>query len=84
MSDDEMTEIIEQKIIGIIHADDADYDFHAAMNALVHVIAFEMLLACPECRKGLAKQLKRRIPAILTQANTLAAMARSDAPCRLH
>jgi hypothetical protein len=38
--------------------------------------AFEFVMACccPDCRKNIAKQLRRRIPEMLARANSFAAL----------
>ena len=47
--------------------------FECILEALIEIFTFEMSFTCPYCRKRLAHQLKRRIPSMLTEANTMAA-----------
>ena len=65
-------ESIEQREGVIDHATD---DFTDILSALVNVLTFEMELAYPGCHKNIAKQLRKRIPEMLSDANRLAASA---------
>ena len=47
--------------------------FECFLEAIIETFTIEMSFACPNCRKRIAHQLKRRIPCILTEANTWAA-----------
>jgi hypothetical protein len=45
------------------------------LTALVHALTFCMAFACPGCRKNIARQLRKRVPEMLADANRLAATA---------
>jgi hypothetical protein len=52
--------------------------FDEIMTALEHVISFQMALACPECRRHIARRLRADLPAMLNAADQLAREARAQ------
>ena len=68
-------ERLERKLIAIINDKTDRYEFVDTLGALVHAFTFQMALACPGCRKNIAKQLRKRVPEMLADANRLAAAA---------
>ena len=75
-------EAIEQRLVTAIdfQGDHLDDTFAAILN----VFTFTMSLACPDCRKVVAKQLRKHVPQMLTDANRLAAMAGPTEPRHIH
>jgi hypothetical protein len=67
---------IQNKLLAAI--DWGHDDFGDVLTALVYVFTHCIALACPDCRKGIARQLRKRIPQMLADANQLAAEASSD------
>ena len=59
--DDPAVESIEQKIRAAIDLD-ADDDLNHVFTALAHVFSFYMAVACADCRKNIARKLRKRIP----------------------
>jgi hypothetical protein len=47
-------------------------------TALTAVFTFHLSLLCPQCRKDVAHELKRRIPDMLARANREAAARKRD------
>jgi hypothetical protein len=74
MPTDYQIDHLEQQLISILHGN-LDAGFRDRMNALVHALTFEIALFCPDCRKAIARQLRKRIPQMLEDANCLAATA---------
>ncbi len=73
VGDEAEVERIEQKLLAAIdHETDS---FADVLNAIVHVLTFHMALACPGCRKSIARSLRKRVPQILSDANQIAASA---------
>jgi hypothetical protein len=66
-------ERIALKIIAAIKSESGDHQ--EILNALAHVFTFFMAVNCPDCRKNVARQLRKRIPEMLFEANRLAAMS---------
>jgi hypothetical protein len=50
-----------------------------ALEALTRLFVFLMGTSCPGCRQNIAKELKRRIPRMLAEANAYAAAHPRDA-----
>jgi hypothetical protein len=71
MSNNEISELlgIEQKIFEACQ-EASGYD--VIFSALQNSITFQMSNLCPACRRNVAKELKRNIPAMLKQANEAA------------
>jgi hypothetical protein len=54
---------------------------HDVIFLLSELQAFFLSLNCPSCRKKLARELKRRVPEVLEEANSIAALfADADRP----
>lgn len=68
-------EHLERKLVAIINDETDSHEFEDTLTALVRAFTFQMALACPGCRKNIARQLRKRIPEMLTDANRLAATA---------
>jgi hypothetical protein len=47
-------------------------------TALTAVFVFNLSLLCPQCRKDVARELKRRVPDMLARANREAAARERD------
>jgi hypothetical protein len=50
-----------------------DEDLEDIFTALTAVFTFHLSLLCPQCRKDVARELKRRVPDMLARANREAA-----------
>jgi hypothetical protein len=72
---------LEQKILDLIAAEDAD--IATALSALERAFVFQMAGACPDCRKKIARTLKRNIRTTLKNADRLA-IALDAVPMHLH
>jgi hypothetical protein len=48
-------------------------DPEAVFSALVDQFIFHMSLVCPDCRKNIARKLRKSIPLMLAHANEVAA-----------
>ena len=94
MFDDDVPEVaeLEQKIIKAIFGDvqndgfapDEGPKLDHVLSALVGVFFFVIALACPNCRKKIARHLRKLVPGMLHQANHLAATARRTTHWHLH
>jgi hypothetical protein len=71
---DEHVSEIADRIYEVIKLDDTS----SILAALIHMIAFEMSLVCPACRECVAKRLAAAVPAMLTEANEIAALIDED------
>ncbi len=60
---------IERRIIEATENEEIDH----VWSALTGVMIFFMSTVCPDCRKNIARQLKRGIPGMLATANMIAA-----------
>jgi hypothetical protein len=52
-------------------------DLEDVFSALTAVFVYNLSLLCAQCRKDVARELKRRIPDMLARANREAAAARA-------
>jgi hypothetical protein len=60
-------------------------DVDAVFSALVDQLTFHMSLGCPDCRKNIARKLKKEIPLMLAHANRMAAKyPYADSPASCH
>ncbi len=84
MFDDAKPEVqaIEQRLLAACNfkADKLD----DTLSAIANVTTFVMSLLCPDCRKVIAKQLRKRVPQMLSDANRLAATAGPTEPRHIH
>jgi hypothetical protein len=76
--DENRIETIFQRILEAIHPDQGLDGFDAIFLALQRAISFQMALACPHCRKGLGRELRANIPAMLTAAGQLQRSAQQE------
>jgi hypothetical protein len=53
-------------------------DLEDVFTALTAVFTFHLSLLCPQCRKDVAHELKRRVPDMLARANREAAARMRD------
>jgi hypothetical protein len=60
-----------------------DEDPETILTALADQITFQMSLVCPDCRKNIARKLKRAIPRMLATA-TRTAVEYADPPASCH
>jgi hypothetical protein len=58
--------------------EDENEDREDIFTALTAVFVFHLSLLCPQCRKDVAHELKRRIPDMLARANREAAARARD------
>jgi hypothetical protein len=61
---------LAQEITNIVAQEEL---FDTRMNALLSAIVVQMGSTCPQCRKDIAKKLKRCVPGMLAAANDIAA-----------
>lgn len=52
--------------------------FEETLRAVTNVFTILMALACPGCRKKIAKELRKRIPGMLAEANSIGAQTYND------
>jgi hypothetical protein len=70
MDDSARVDDICDRIEAALQDDDGNKDI---LDALITLFTFHMSLLCPDCRKRVAHDLKRCIPAMLADANREAA-----------
>jgi hypothetical protein len=63
-------ERIERKLLAAIEF--GSDDFEDLLTAVVRVFTFHMSLGCPDCRKNIARKLRKAVPEMLADANRLA------------
>jgi hypothetical protein len=63
---------LSEKISNVI-INDGGHTVTTALSALQDAFVHFMTRVCPDCRKNIAKKLKRDIPAMLEHANRVAA-----------
>jgi hypothetical protein len=86
MFTDDLSEVerLERKLIATINDKTEGYGFENTLTALVHAFTFQMALACPGCRKNIARALRKGVPEMLATANRLAAEAGPREDQHLH
>jgi hypothetical protein len=72
---------LEQKICDLIAAEDAN--MATVLSALEAAFTRQMARACPDCRKSIARTLKRGVPTMLKNADRIA-VALEATPTHLH
>jgi hypothetical protein len=72
---------LTQKILNLV--DVGDIDSNTVLIALVNAFIYLMARNCPNCRKNIAKTLKKNIPEMLKEAELVAAQFEA-APEHLH
>jgi hypothetical protein len=86
--DSDEVEQLEKRIIAVIFPPDAPPgqgpSMEVMLNALCHVLSFCIAFACTNCRKRISHQLRKRVPAIILDANRLAALSQRTEHLHLH
>jgi hypothetical protein len=77
-TDHEQLGRLEQKIIDLTIDDGADPD--TIFTALQGAFVFWMSTVCLNCRRDVAKKLRANIPAMLNNANQVAAADKTETP----
>lgn len=78
-------EEIERKLYEVLKAVRSQDNYSDILEALINRLTFEISLSCPQCRKNLAKQLRKRVPQMLEDANCIAASSGAvQKPCSVH
>jgi hypothetical protein len=80
MTSDERRNEIADRIFETVKEDDAQL----TLQAMLQIIILEMALICPACRERIAKQLVEIVPAMLTEANKIAARIEGQPECYPH
>ena len=86
--DSDEVEQLEKRIIAAIFPPDAPPgqgpSMQVLLSALTHVLSFCIAMACPDCRKRIGREFRKRVPEIISDANRLAAYAKRDEHLHLH
>jgi hypothetical protein len=70
---------LSEKIFEVVK----DEDHETILSALLDQIVFRMSVVCPNCRKNIARELKRAIPGMVAEA-TRVAVEYEDLPASCH
>lgn len=84
MINEDRVEEILHRILGAIMPYQGHDGFYDILQALENAYSFEIAVACPNCRRRLARKLRSKIPAMVTRADQLAASSGAQIKCSLH
>ena len=75
IDENRVNEILQRVVEALRPEQGTEGGFDHILTALEHAFVFQMALACPRCRKNIARKLRSDLPMMLNKASSLARAA---------